>query len=292
MYLYKIKNNINNKVYIGITNNYKRRFAEHIGNHSPNSLICKAIQKYGKDNFSFEVIFEGLSIEEACNKEIEWIKKENSLSPNGYNISKGGNINIGTSNGKSKLTTEEVQYIKDHRNIPMYVLYEEFNDKIGYSAFKEIYHNQSYIDIIPHVDEYPYNLEFSNQFSSGNYLNYDEVVELRKLYNNKVHWRKVYEERYKDIYSNELDFWNIYVGNLYRYVMPEVFTPENKHYQSSISHSGENNGRSKLKKEDVLKIRHLYEKENISKEELYKMYPQVTSTSIRNIINYKTWTNI
>ena len=289
MYLYKITNQINNKKYIGITNSYKRRFREHKTNHNPNSLICKAIQKYGEDNFKFEVLKQNLSIEEACKLEQEHIIKENSLVPNGYNISKGGNINIGSSNGRAKLTDKEVQYIKDHRNLPMYVLYDEFSDKISYNAFKEIYWNHTYIDIQPHVDMYPYNLEFSNQFTSNNKLDYEDIVKLREQYAQQIPWREVYEREYKEIYPKEMNFWNIYVGNVYKLVMPEVFTEENKHFQTSVSHSGENNGRAKLTKEDVIKIRKMHEEDNISNSEIYKLYPQVSPTSIRNIINYKTW---
>lgn len=289
MYLYKITNKINNKKYIGITNSYKRRFRQHKTNHNPNSLICKAIQKYGENNFIFEVLKENLSIQQACQLEQQYIKNENSLVPNGYNISKGGNINIGSSNGRAKLTDEEVQYIKDHRNLPMYVLYDEFTEKISYDAFKEIYWNHTYIDIQPNVEMYPYNLEFSNQFTSNNKLDYYEIVELRKKYAQHIPWRQVYEKEYKEIFPNQMTFWNIYNGNKYKLVMPEVFTKENKHFQASTSHSGENNGRSKLTKEDVIKIRKLHEEDNISNSEIYKMYPQVSTTSIRNIINYKTW---
>lgn len=289
MYLYKITNKINSKKYIGITNGYKRRFRQHKTNHNPNSLICKAIQKYGEDNFIFEVLKENLSIQQACQLEQQYIKNEKSLVPNGYNISKGGNINIGSSNGRAKLSDEEVQYIKDHRDLPMYILYDEFNEKISYDAFKEIYWNHTYIDIQPHVEIYPYNLEFSNQFTSNNKLDYYEIVELRKKYAQHIPWRQVYEKEYKEIFPDQMTFWNIYNGNRYKLVMPEVFTKENKHFQASTSHSGENNGRSKLTKEDVIKIRKLHEEDNISNSEIYKMYPQVSTTSIRNIINYKTW---
>jgi hypothetical protein len=88
-----------------------------------------------------------------------------------------------------------------------------------------------------------------------------------------------------------MDFWNIYNGNRYKLVMPEVFTSENKHFQASLSHSGEDNGRAKLKKEDVIKIRELHNNGHTNSD-IYKMYPQVSSTSIRNIINYKTWKNL
>ena len=171
----------------------------------------------------------------------------------------------------------------------MYVLYDEFSDKISYNAFKEIYWNHTYIDIQPHVDMYPYNLEFSNQFTSNNKLDYEDIVKLREQYAQQIPWREVYEREYKEIYPKEMNFWNIYVGNVYKLVMPEVFTEENKHFQTSVSHSGENNGRAKLTKEDVIKIRKMHEEDNISNSEIYKLYPQVSPTSIRNIINYKTW---
>ena len=290
MYVYKITNLVNNKIYIGITNNYKRRFREHKTNHNPKSLICKAIQKYGEEKFAFEILYSNLSIEESCNKEIKLIQQFDSLTPKGYNISKGGNINIGTGNGKSLLTEEEVFYIKSHRNLPLYVLYEDFSDKIGYDAFKKIYHHQTYIDIKPTVECYPYNLEFSNQFTSNNKLDYDDIVELRKQYNNHIPWKEAFKP-YQDLFQDELSFWNIYNGNSYKLVMPEVFTKENKHFHSSNSHSGENNGRAKLTKEDVLKIRKMHQ-DGISNIEIYKQYPQVSTTSIRNIINYKTWKNL
>jgi len=43
MYVYKISNSINNKIYIGITNDYKRRWREHKNNYNKNSIIAKAI---------------------------------------------------------------------------------------------------------------------------------------------------------------------------------------------------------------------------------------------------------
>ena len=68
----------------------------------------------------------------------------------------------GTENGRAKLTEEEARYIKDHRNIPIYLLYEEFNQKIGYDAFKNIYQDKTYKNIPATVPEYPYNMEFTN----------------------------------------------------------------------------------------------------------------------------------
>lgn len=292
MYLYEIKNLINNKKYIGITIDYKRRFRQHCSK-SKDSVISKAIKKYGKENFSFTVLKDDLSIEEACDLEIKFIKEQNTLVPNGYNVSKGGTANVGTANGRAKLTKKEVQYIKDNRNIPMYVLYEDFNEKITYSTFKKVYNDETYKDIVPHVEQYKYNLEFTNQFTSNNKLTYGEIVNLREKYKNNIPWKEVYiKDGYNKIYKNELDFWNVYVGNRYKLVMPEVFTKERKHFQSSVSHSGEQNGRAKLTKEDVLNIRALREKYKKTNSEIYKMYPQVSPVSIRYILNYKTWKNI
>ena len=299
MYLYRITKTINQKKYIGITNDYKKRWSNHKSGNSKNMVIAKAIKKYGKENFIFEIIEQNLTLDEANQKEIEYIKIENTLVPNGYNISQGGgviqseaSIHIGADNGKACLTEEQAQYILDHRNLPEYVLYEEFSEIISYDAFKNVYLGKTYTNLKTNTPIYPINLEFSCQFATTNKLEYDQVVELRIAYSQGKYWREIYKD-YQNIYPNEWDFWNVYNGNRYKLVMPEVFTAENKKIHSSFSnHSGSNNGRAKLSEEDVKRIRYLKEKENYSNSEIYKLYPQISTTSIRNIINYKTWASI
>lgn len=302
MYVYLITNKINNKKYVGITNNYKKRWGNECSYPSDpkrRQAIQEAIHKYGKENFNFEILYKGLSIEDAVSKEYDLIREYHTWIGDpecqGYNIDRGGELNptsnpqYGEQNGRAKITDEEAQYILDNRDKPLYVLYDEFSDKISYSEFKEIYNNKKFKHLSTKTQIYPYNMEFSCQFTSSK-LDYDDVVQLRLRYQNHEYWRDVYED-YKDIYEDPWTFWNVYNGKRYSLVMPEVFTEENKHYHSSIIRSGELNGRSKLKKEDVLKIRRLHD-EGISNKELYAMYPQVTPTSIRDIINFKTWKNV
>lgn len=292
MYVYKITNLINNKIYIGITIDYKRRWREHC--YKKISVISKTIQKYGKNNFNFIVLESGHTPESASNREIELIKQYNCLVPNGYNIMPGGSYHSnGINNGNANLTKEEVSYIKSHRNIPEYILYDEFCDKITYGAFKDIYLNKTYQDILPTVEPYPYNLEFSCQFCNSK-LNYTDIVNIRTAYANGEYWRDIYKQ-YDDIILNEWSFWSIYNGKRYSLVMPEVFTSENQQKHHNIiksKHSGEKNGRAKLTKEDVIKIRKLKEQQHFTNSEIYKLYPQVSSVSIRNILNYKTWQNL
>jgi group I intron endonuclease len=253
MYVYLITNLVNNKRYVGITNNYKKRWANHKCCNNPTMAIAKAIKKYGINNFKFELLEEHVPIEQIDEKEQFYIKSlETHVSlGKGYNISKGGryvianSVRIGTDNGMACLTEEEVRYIKSHRNIPEYILYDKFSEKITYGAFKEIYLNKTYKDIEPTVEIYPFNMEFSSQFNAGK-LTYEQVVDLRKKFNNKIFWKDAYTEEYKELYPDELCFWNVYMGNRYKLVMPEVFTKENIHFQASVSHSGANNGKAKL----------------------------------------------
>lgn len=86
--IYKITNLINGKIYIGQSINIERRFLEHYRKNG--SLIDKDIQKIGKDFFTFEIIEECLP-SELNDKEIYWIKYYNSIVPNGYNCTEGGN---------------------------------------------------------------------------------------------------------------------------------------------------------------------------------------------------------
>ena len=53
------------------------------------TIFFRAIQKYGFENFKWEVLGEFL-IENLDEKEKYFIEKENTLQPNGYNIKSGG----------------------------------------------------------------------------------------------------------------------------------------------------------------------------------------------------------
>lgn len=79
------------KVYIGITcQNPIRRWAHGHG-YRRNQYFSNAIAKYGWEAFTHEILFDGLTKEEACEKEIELIKFHRSNNDDyGYNISSGG----------------------------------------------------------------------------------------------------------------------------------------------------------------------------------------------------------
>jgi group I intron endonuclease len=94
MIIYKITNNINNKIYIGQTiEDLKKRWSRHnwTCTKGRNAMaITNAIIKYGKENFIIEQIDTANTIDELNDKEIYYINKLNSLSPNGYNLTTGG----------------------------------------------------------------------------------------------------------------------------------------------------------------------------------------------------------
>lgn len=112
MYIYKITNKINGKIYIGQTiHSIHSRFLKHktiarIKNRDYKA-IHKAINKYGEDNFVLELVEECHSMEELNNKETEYIKQFNSLVPNGYNLCTGG--------FNKTPSLETIQKIKDTR---------------------------------------------------------------------------------------------------------------------------------------------------------------------------------
>ena len=114
MYIYKITNIQNNKIYIGQTiRPIEQRFRRHINDALNNVLdthFARAIRKYGKDSFTIEQIDTASNQEELNKKEQYWIHYYNSVNE-GYNetdaISKcGGN----TYQSKTK---EEMEVIKE-----------------------------------------------------------------------------------------------------------------------------------------------------------------------------------
>ena len=90
--IYKVTNNINNKVYIGRTINFHRRMHEHKNHmYKDYSLLHEDMKVYGFENFTFEIICV-LPEEELDDAEKMYIKKyrDELGDENVYNICKGG----------------------------------------------------------------------------------------------------------------------------------------------------------------------------------------------------------
>ena len=81
-----------NKVYIGITRLDVERRWQNGNNYKHSPHFYNAILKYGWDNIKHEILFDGLSKNNAEKKEIELIAKYKSNNPDfGYNTENGGN---------------------------------------------------------------------------------------------------------------------------------------------------------------------------------------------------------
>lgn len=95
--IYLIKNDINNKVYVGQSVNAQNRFSQHKSEAklcSNQMLIHKAMRKYGIEHFNLTILES--QIENYDEREQYWIKYYNSVQPNGYNVCIGGS---GTGSG-------------------------------------------------------------------------------------------------------------------------------------------------------------------------------------------------
>ena len=129
--IYKITNKITNKLYIGqaishILNRKKfrphgmeKRFLCHISEAFSNKknqsyYLNNAIRKYGKENFTLELL-KICSVNDSDYIETDEILKNNSLYPNGYNLKTGGKVFKHTTESKKRVSNGVVNYFKNKR---------------------------------------------------------------------------------------------------------------------------------------------------------------------------------
>lgn len=109
--IYKITNLKNNKCYIGQTSQKDpmKRWRDHLNYMKTGvggcPLLTNAAKKYGVDSFEFKIVI--ICFDSDLNKfEKEYIKKYDSILPNGYNILEGG---IGGNGFKGKKHSKETR---------------------------------------------------------------------------------------------------------------------------------------------------------------------------------------
>ena len=121
-YIYKITNDINDKIYIGKTelaDPYKR-WKEHLKDYKKHRCekrpLYSAMNKYGEEHFHFEVIEETDIAEE---REQYWINKLRTYvgfkDCNGYNATLGGD-------GKAYLNINENEVVRYHIEEACYII--------------------------------------------------------------------------------------------------------------------------------------------------------------------------
>lgn len=92
--IYIIRNNINNKVYIGQTTlTMELRWQSHmkpsVHKVKGRYKLYNAMNKHGKENFYYEILENDIDVVELDQTEIDYIEKFNSYEK-GYNSTKGG----------------------------------------------------------------------------------------------------------------------------------------------------------------------------------------------------------
>ena len=150
--IYKYTNKINNKTYIGLSNNIERRKHEHqyFANCIQDTYFHKALHKYGIENFDFEILetFETNDRTLLGQREQYWIQYYDSYK-NGYNETIGGDI----VNGRAKLTESDVIAIRlRYANLERcMIVYEDYKERIGRTGFNKIWKGETWKNIMPEV---------------------------------------------------------------------------------------------------------------------------------------------
>lgn len=92
MDVYKITNIITGKHYVGFSKNVASRFKRHIflAESGVNRRLYDSMRKHGVENFVLEIMENCDTRHDAARLEKFWILELNSMMPNGYNMTSGG----------------------------------------------------------------------------------------------------------------------------------------------------------------------------------------------------------
>ncbi len=89
--LYLATNVVNGKQYVGLSKEFHKRLISHKCAKTK-SAFHAAIKEYGFDKFVFSHIAYAFDLQAACDLERMLIQQHNTLSPNGYNLTIGGQV--------------------------------------------------------------------------------------------------------------------------------------------------------------------------------------------------------
>lgn len=256
-YLYLINNIINQKIYVGITNNINTRWSTHkriaLGGRAifPNhyQALHQAISKYGINNFTIETVQIFSSEDEAYLSEEWWISYLKEINVPNYNIAGGGK---GTGSGI---------------NHPM------FGKKLSQNRIDAIRISSKEISNRPEIKEANKQRMIARNWTGENHPNFGLTISEKT--SNKISAKligRVFSKKHKSAISFSL------TGKI-----------KSAEHRQNISLSkigkyiGTDNPNSKLLPEDITKILELI-KVGLSSRKIGKMF-NISKTTILRIKN-------
>ena len=229
MGIYKITNLKNDKSYIGLSFDIKRRWKQHLGyafNTSQEEVslyhnkLYNAIRKNGKENFRFEII-EECEKEKLKEREIYWIKYYDTYN-NGYNLTTGGDISgydvTEEKHPNAKLTRKDVEDIRKRyaNHERRYEVYELYKDKIKLRGFIKVWQGVTWPNVMSEVFSEE-NKNFHKKNSSMKYekngrakLTVKDVKDIRQRKKDNENFLDVYKD-YENIVSKKY-LYNVWSG--------------------------------------------------------------------------------
>lgn len=211
--IYKITNTINNKVYIGFTNNFEKRIKQHKRNYKKyDSLLYRAIKKHGLENFKFEILYQSKIFEHTLNIMEPFFIQEYTSRENGYNMTLGGGGIVGYwDENTKKIQSDFIKSIwTEERKLKQSILFRE-----KYSGIpKSEEHKQKCKGKRPHVIQ-SYgnnNASVSIQTPFGMYTSIREASVVISKIDNNLNYAKIW---YRLNNTNYTEWYYIKTKNSY-----------------------------------------------------------------------------
>lgn len=136
--IYLWTNLVNNKVYVGQTQNFYDRMKQYQRGNDSERVIGKALSKYGFDNFDISVLEKDIPLNKLDEREQCWMDYYHSYDNNiGYNVCKEAGTTRGfrhSEESKKKMSQKQKEYYEQH---PEKIRRGEDNPMFGKKASDE-----------------------------------------------------------------------------------------------------------------------------------------------------------
>ncbi|MGL5381069.1 GIY-YIG nuclease family protein [Clostridium sp.] len=317
--IYMIKNKVDNKVYIGLSKNIKRRFTMHktnlnSGKHK-NDYLQKAWNKYGCDSFEF-IILEEINNEDIniSDREIYYIQKYNSANRDyGYNLTYGGESCNMTDEAKLNMRCKGISLTEeDVRKIKLLIvslmdrgeIAKIFN--VSMSVIKQIANLKNFIYIHEDLNYLVKNIKriMINERNELILKVYSECLSIKKTsdileLSDSIVEKCVYKytnavqdniEKRKIIYNKVM---SLYDEGLKPYQISKILGVENTTivgYVSGKSNPYNELSYKKIKNEDKIEIIRLYFEESLTAKKIGEIFG-VSKNTIESVINNYKYAN-